>query len=223
MAPPDYRLIRSHRKTVGLIVERDASLTVRAPLRMPRSEIERLVRRKRSWIDGKQDLARERTAALAEKQFAEGESHLYLGARHPLTLEAGRPCLRFDGRRFLLCPSQAHRGRELLIRWYRDQTRRLCTDRADRYVARMGLSYKSVRVSGAMQRWASCGSTGNLNFSWRLVMAPLQVIDYVVVHELAHRAHPNHSAAFWELVQTVLPDCRDLRAWLRKQGHLLVL
>ncbi|MFW6181140.1 MAG: M48 family metallopeptidase [Spirochaetota bacterium] len=223
MAVHEYRLIRCRRKTVGLIVERDASLTIRAPLGMPRAEIERVVRLKDSWITGKQKLARERAAVLEEKRSTEGEAHLYLGVFHPLTLEAGRPFLRFDGERFLLCPSQAHRGRELFVRWYREQTRRECTRRSELFAARMGLSYRSVRVSGAMQRWASCGATGNLNFSWRLVMAPPRVIDYVVVHELAHRAHPNHSAAFWNLVASVFPDWKEQRASLRRHGHRMVL
>jgi hypothetical protein len=152
MGGKTYRLIRCRRKTVGLIVERDASLTIRAPLGMPREEIERVVRFKRSWITGKQMLARERAAVQEEKRFTDGEEHLYLGASHPLSLEAGRPFLRFDGDRFLLSPSQAHRGRDLFVTWYREQTRLECTRRAERFAARMGLSYKSVRVSGAMQR-----------------------------------------------------------------------
>lgn len=217
------RLVRSRRKTVGLIIERDASLTVRAPASMPREEIELLVRRKRPWITRKQELARQRARMREQKCFVEGELHLYLGEPYPLVLAEGRPFVRFDGGRFLLAPSQAHRGRELLIGWYRKETRRLLSDRVSSFASGMGLTYRKLRVSGALQRWASCGSTGNLNFSWRLAMAPPAIIDYVVVHELAHRAHPNHSSSFWNMVEAVMPDYRKRRRWLREQGHLLAL
>jgi hypothetical protein len=223
MAVSIDRLIRTSRKTVGLIVESDATLTVRAPRAMSRPEIERLVQRKHKWITRMQKIARERAQVVQGKRFTDGELHLFLGKRYPLVLEEGRPYLRFDGARFILAPSQAGRARDLFVQWYRKQSRDYFTRLASEHASRMGLRFKQVRVSGAKQRWASCGSTGNLNFSWRLVLAPEPIVDYVVVHELCHLVQPNHSAAFWNLVRSEIPDFRERRKWLKEKGPYLAL
>ncbi|MCS7122892.1 MAG: M48 family metallopeptidase, partial [Candidatus Micrarchaeota archaeon] len=81
--------------------------------------------------------------------------------------------------------------------------------------------YNRVRITNARRRWGSCSSSNNLNFSWRLIMAPLEVIDYVVVHELVHTRIKNHSKAFWRMVEAVMPDYDRQRRWLRENGHML--
>ncbi len=85
------------------------------------------------------------------------------------------------------------------------------------------MDYKSIRITSARTRWGSCSSKGNLSFTWRLVMAPPQVIDYVVAHELAHLQVRNHSPAFWQKVKTIMPDYLQYRRWLDAHGHLLTL
>jgi predicted metal-dependent hydrolase len=84
-----------------------------------------------------------------------------------------------------------------------------------------GFVYRGIRISSARTRWGSCSSRGGLNFTWRLIQAPLPIIDYVVVHELAHLKVPNHSKAFWELVKNLLPDFAERRAWLKAHGRQL--
>ena len=88
-----------------------------------------------------------------------------------------------------------------------------------RYFAeRMGVSYGTVTVREQKTRWGSCSAKGNLNFNWRLLLMPERVMDYVIVHELAHRREMNHSAAFWQIVETYLPDYRERRQWLKENG-----
>jgi predicted metal-dependent hydrolase len=87
----------------------------------------------------------------------------------------------------------------------------------------MGLTCRSVRITDAKERWGSCNAAGSLNFAWRLVMAPPPVIDYVIVHELAHLVEMNHSQRFWGLVGRILPDYAVRRKWLRENEHLLTL
>lgn len=106
-------------------------------------------------------------------------------------------------------------------REYRRQAKAVITSRVRHYAALMGLAPRAVKVNGARRRWGSCSSTGSLNFSYRLLFAPLAVMDYVVVHELVHMVHLNHSQAFWNRVATVLPNFKQHHRWLKDNGHRL--
>jgi predicted metal-dependent hydrolase len=115
------------------------------------------------------------------------------------------------------------KAREAFIDWYRQQARSVISERVQRYSSPSGIRYEKVKITNARKRWGSCSTKGNLCFSWRLAMAPLEVIDYVVVHELAHIEHRDHSRGFWEKVQTMLPDYKNRRKWLRDNDHTLTL
>lgn len=98
----------------------------------------------------------------------------------------------------------------------------LLGERTALYAERMQVSYKRITIRDQKTRWGSCSTAGNLNFNWRLVLAPREVLDYVVIHELAHRREMNHSAAFWRIVEAEMPDYRKYRDWLKKNGSFLM-
>lgn len=98
----------------------------------------------------------------------------------------------------------------------------LLGERTALYAERMQVSYKRITIRDQKTRWGSCSAAGNLNFNWRLVLAPREVLDYVVIHELAHRIEMNHSAAFWRIVEAEMPDYRKFRDWLKKNGSFLM-
>jgi predicted metal-dependent hydrolase len=200
----------------------DARLVVRAPFRVEESFIRDLLRRKRSWILRKQEDARHRQSRRTfPRQFVGGESLLYLGQSFPLVLrETGLPF--FDGESFHVAPRLQDRLREIFIRWYRDQAARFFPQRVAFHAARMGLRFPPVRISGARKRWGSCSPRGKLSFSWRLIMAPPGVIDYVVIHELAHIPVRNHSCQFWNLLESFMPDFKNQKKWLRENGSNLL-
>jgi predicted metal-dependent hydrolase len=153
----------------------------------------------------------------------DGSTFLYLGKAYPLTLvEHQRPALVFD-RHFYLDRSNLPRAQAVFTAWYREQARGVLEQRVAWCARQYGLAAKGVRITSARTRWGSCSSRGTLNFTWRLVMAPLEIIDYVVIHELAHLKEKNHSPAFWQLVERMLPDFRWRRDWLKKNGHILAL
>lgn len=103
--------------------------------------------------------------------------------------------------------------------WYRAQARWHLTGRIDHFARQHGFVYNSLRINGARTRWGSCNAQrGSLNFTWRLVMAPPEIVDYVVVHELCHLKHPNHSPDFWAEVEGILPDYKQRRKWLKENG-----
>jgi predicted metal-dependent hydrolase len=216
------KLVRARRRTIALIVERDGSLTVRAPKRAALRDIEQFIHEKTGWILR----TREKLLAIPEaagKEFIEGEKFLFLGTEYELKLVSPQhPALKFDDE-FRLGSTSQGRAALLFTRWYKEQALRVISERVQHYAALHGFQPKQVRISSAKTRWGSCTSTGSLNFTWRLVMAPLEVIDYVVIHELAHLRIHNHSAKFWKLVESIEPQFQARRKWLRLNGETLNL
>lgn len=205
-------LIRAKRRTIALIVERDGSLTVRAPKRAAMRDIEGFIREKTDWILR----SREKLQAIIptpKKQYADGEHFLFLGQEYELRLvPPQRPALKFDGG-FTLSTSARERGEQMFTQWYKTQALTVFTERVSHYAALHGFEPKQVKVNSAKTRWGSCSANGTINFTWRLVMAPLEVIDYVVLHELAHLRVKNHSPRFWKLVESFCSDFKRHRKW----------
>lgn len=217
-----YKLIRSKRRTIALAVTVDASLIVRAPMKTPLSYIERLVDTKIDWI--RRAMARISSRSRPTKhEYIEGESFLYLGKSYKLNLvkKAEKKFAFQSG--FILSVKEKKNARELFIAWYKSEAKKVLAERVEWCARRAGISYKSIKITTANRRWGSCSTSGNLNFSWRLIMAPLSVIDYVVVHELAHLEHRNHSKAFWNTVKVMYPNYEKAKVWLRtNEGTLSI-
>lgn len=218
---PIDELIRSRRKTLSLIIAQDARLVVRAPLSMPRADIDDFVREKSAWIQSKQREMRARMERQPRHRYLEGEVFLYLGENYYLTYDEESPGIMVRADRLILKPLDADTAAALIEVWYRHEARRVMRERTALYGKSMGLTPKSIKITGAKTRWGSCSSQGGINFSWRLVMAPLPVVDYVAVHELCHMIHPNHSGEFWAAVAAVMPDYRRRRQWLRDNQGIL--
>ena len=123
--------------------------------------------------------------------------------------------------RFYLDERCQEKAKDLFVTWYKEQAVRTIRDRLQFYSQTMRLSPRRERISSARHQWGGCSSRNTLSFSWRLMMAPLSVIDYIVVHELGHIKEKNHSPRFWKIVETTLPDYRTRRDWLKKYGYLL--
>lgn len=213
------RLIRSKRKTLSLIIETDGTLTVRAPIKMRESDILRFIEAKADWIRRKQVKAQEE--AVLPHRYVDGEAFLYLGQEIPLRLVPNqKPALVMEGV-FKLTKSAQSDAESVFETWYRQQARKVIVERMAFFARNHNLTPKKLRISSARTRWGSCSTKGTLSFTWRLVMAPPDVIDYVVVHELCHLKEMNHSKTFWTLVEAILPDYRKRRAWLKKNGSSL--
>lgn len=195
------RIVQSRRRTIAIHIAPDATLTVRAPLLTPLAYIKKLVAEKKQWIDKKRIQIMKNGGPAQPKEFIDGEEFLYLGKIHKLTFGNYKELGRSD-------------RRAKVIEWYKQQALQTITERAHVYSRVTGWKFKSIKITKAESRWGSCGQRGSINFSWRLIMAPLEVIDYVVVHELAHIEERNHSARFWNKVSAILPDYKDRRRWL---------
>jgi predicted metal-dependent hydrolase len=216
-------LVRTRRRTLAIIIDDGGRLVVRAPLRMPARDIDEFVASKEKWIRAKQGQVRQRMQRFTPKRYVPGEEFLYLGEPYRLEIsDTQRPSLAFDDR-FSLARAALPNAASLFEKWYRRRALRVITERVDLYAQAHGFAHNGVRISSARRQWGSCGPDGTLRFAWRLVMAPLPVIDYVVVHELAHLRYKSHGKRFWGKVRSILPDFAERRAWLGHNGYLLDL
>jgi hypothetical protein len=218
------KIIRSKRKTLALEVARDATLIVRAPEKTPLKYIERLIYKKRFWIREKQKVAKERYQRIIPKEFVNGEGFLYLGNTYRLSIvnEEVFPPLVFD-REFRLAKKFLPYTRDMFVKWYKEQAYFKIKERLEWYSTLSGIKYNKFSITDAQKRWGSCSTKGDLRFSWRLIMAPLSVIDYVVIHELTHLVEKNHSKKFWNKIRLIFPNYGESRRWLKNNEHLLIL
>ncbi len=216
------KLTRSKRRTIALIVERDGTLTVRAPIRASQVLIQQFIHEKTDWILRTQQKMK-LVVPTATHQYVEGENFLYLGSSFDLKLvKPQRPALQFENG-FSLSQTAQTKGESTFTRWYKARAHEVISERLQEYANKYGFTPKQVKISSAKTRWGSCSPDGTLNFTWRLVMSPLEVIDYVVVHELAHLRVKNHSRKFWSVVEKIYPKYKKQRKWLRDNGEKLSL
>jgi len=233
---PQPKIIRSRRKTIALIVQADGSVVVRAPQRVTNRQIAEIVAEKAEWIRARQEQVQARPQAEAHK-YSSGEQFWYLGRACPLLVtQGGRNRLEFSGGAFRLSvipPSPLHLaggkvekerqalGQGLFTAWYRQQAQQVLGERVAQQAQRCGFSYRLVKITSARTRWGSCSTGGTLSFPWRLVMAPLAVIDYVVIHELVHTVIKGHGPDFWSRVEALAPEYKQYVSWLKENGASL--
>jgi predicted metal-dependent hydrolase len=215
------RLLRSKRRTIALEIDQQGRLIVRAPRYSPDAEIHSMISAKRDWILKKQELARQRALEAPPRQFVPGEEFLYLGETYPLEyVDVDKPHLVLNGS-FQMSAGKRSAAREVFETWYRKQAALVIKPRTQSLAQQHGYQPATIRINGARTRWGSCGPKGSLNFTWRLVMAPQQAIDYVIIHELVHLRIRSHSRQYWGTVGRIMPDYLQQRGWLNDRGHLL--
>jgi predicted metal-dependent hydrolase len=217
------QLIRSKRRTISLEINQDGSLIVRAPQHAPIEEIHTLVNSKKNWIIKKQNLAYELAQEAPPKQFVSGEMFLYLGKLHQLNIVADQVDPLVLNGNFLLAAESQRSARQVFEIWYRKQAAQVIKPRTAILAEQNGFTVSIIRINGAKTRWGSCGPKGSLNFPYRLVMAPEDVIDYVIIHELVHLRTRDHSKSYWRVVQGIMPDYKTRLNWLQENGHRLSL
>ena len=189
----------------------DGKVTLTMPPRAPEREALAFLKEREDWLRGHlSDIAPATLAAI-------GGTVLYRGEMLRIVAGAGRRVAVDDGA--LVLPQAA--GAPTIKAFLRLQARDALVAASDRYAAQIGQSYARISLRDTRSRWGSCSSSGTLMYSWRLIMAPPVVLDYVAAHEVAHLAEMNHSQAFWDVVAGLMPDYARHRSWLRENGDQL--
>lgn len=204
-----YTIVRCRRKTVALQVTREAEVVVRAPRYVSAFFIEEFVREHVAWVEKRKQEIKKR-----KKSFVEGELFLFLGNIYPLTVMQTGDRINFSEAEGFSFGRDALNPQKLFEDWYKKQARNILPRRVGELAEMYGFEYNTLRITSARTRWGSCSGKRNISLSWRLVLAPKSVIDYVIIHELTHLEHMNHSKVFWNKVARLCPEYRQHKRWL---------
>jgi len=217
----EYQIKYSNRKTITITVERDRSIIVKAPLGASPETVGKHVESKKLWIYEKLKSTQKYSPKPAMKEFVSGETVLYLGKRYRLEIERSpEEKIRFAGK-FIIAAVSSERASEVFKNWYKKQAAKKLPEKVARHAKNLGVQYNKVFISDLKYRWGSCTPKDNLNFNWRLIKAPMFVVDYVIVHELAHFLESNHTERFWTIVEIQVPHYKKAKDWLKEHGALL--
>ncbi len=206
-----------NRMSVSIQIMPDLSVKVSAPAFLSDGKIKQFLHDRQDWIRETQQKMRARNPQKAANEY------LYLGKNYVLELRQNQKnIVELEDKLYVASPNEKY-VKNYLTNWYKQQARKIILERVHLYAKRLGLTYNSVSLMSATTRWGSCSSQKNLNFNWKLIMAPLSAIDYVVAHELAHLVELNHSREFWETVRKMFPIYREYRTWFKRHGHTLTI
>ncbi len=224
----EYQLLPgSPRKTTDIVIERNGVVTVRPPASYTPEQVDSVVESKRMWIYRNLAEWRDLNASTVVREWVNGESFLYLGRAYRLSLVSAQECtLQLKEGRFCLSREVIEQGgtaaaRQAFEDYFTDKGLQRFGERVGFFATKVGVQVGGVRVKEMGYRWASCGRSGVLNFHWKCMMAPPKIVDYIVAHELCHFHHRDHTDAFWNEVDKVMPDYRERKEWLRRYGASL--
>jgi len=225
----EYQIDYRRRKTMAISINRHGTIRVAAPRGTAARLVHEWVRSKSGWIAGKLAEIQVAQGQQVQRSYQTGESLPFLGQDYTLRLQpdsrASRPRISLAEGTLTLAMADCSPTavRQTLETWYRNAARRHIHQRLEHYQTRLGKRPGRIAIRDQQTRWGSCSAKGNLNFNWRVMMAPATIVDYLVVHELCHLVHLDHSPQFWNLVAAILPDYRERKEWLRKNGPGLQL
>ncbi len=229
-----YEVKRGRReKTVALQVQGDSAVVVLSPRFLSNEKIKEIVLKRARWIIQKQEWMRKLKAEIPEKEYVSGESFPYLGRQYRLkVIKSSTPkdarCKLLNGRFYIAVDSSFGKRkaagvvRQKLIDWYMKRAEEKVRQRIERYSLQLGNRPKKVIIKNQEKRWGSCSHAGVIRLNWKIVMAPLSIFDYVIVHELCHLVHQNHSSEFWFKVESIITDYKRRRNWLKENGIMIM-
>jgi hypothetical protein len=219
-----YTIKRSaKRRKLTITVERDRSVVVHAPEGMSEDKIREVVESKRQWIYVKKGHSQKYHALPHPpgKELVSGESALYLGRQYRIeVVKSGVSEVRF-AQRFFIPAIQGEKRGEALREWFIGKAKEKIVPRVRIHARALGVDISAIKIVDNRFRWGSCTLNDNVNLNWRLIKAPMFVIDYVIVHELAHLIEANHTPRFWNIVRAQAPTREKANAWLKENGQLL--
>jgi len=217
----DYTIKYSARKTISIIVERDRSVIVRAPLNTSPELIDNEVNKRKFLLFQKINHPQKYDLPLDRKEFVSGEAMLYFGKDYKLEVVDNLfDGVLFDGK-FTISRDNQKEARQLLKDWYIKQSVEKIVPKIKHFANHLGVNYNKISILDLKFTWGTCTPKDNINFNWRLIQAPGYVIDYIIVHELTHLIVSNHTPEFWNIVSVQLPHFDKAKEWLKDNGSLL--
>jgi predicted metal-dependent hydrolase len=217
----EYQIKYSNRKTLNISVERDRSIIVRAPYYLTADKIDKIVQSKRQWIKEKLNHVQKYPLVTESKEFVSGETLMYLGKNYQLlVVDEEFDGIEFD-QRFKISKVNQPKANLLFKKWYLKQALIKIEPLATKYAKSLGVKYNQFKTSEMKYRWGSCTIANNIIFNWRIIKAPMYVLEYLVAHELVHLIENNHTPRFWNILSIQVPNYEKAKNWLKKNGQLL--
>lgn len=232
----EFRIIRRKRKTISIKITHEGEVIVTSPFNIREETLLSIIKKKEKWITNKLQLFRQQES-IKDRNFRNGEKLLYLGKELELEINNLNKENHFKIDEYNLYDNlvrildtkvivyiddnKENIIRELIVKFYRIEAERLLKERTFYYSKIIGVNPNKITIKDQKTIWGSCSSKKNINYSYRIIMAPVDIIDYIVVHELCHLIHMNHSKEYWKSVESILPDYRDRKQWLKLYGNTL--
>jgi hypothetical protein len=228
----NYLVKRSNRKTVELVIDLNEGFLVKAPNNLSDNELVEKLRKKSKWIINNLDKMSEILENTANSDYTSGEKKYYLGRRYKIRIHQKKdldvPYLDFKNRLFNIYINKnidkndyPRIIRPLFINFYKQKSLEVIEKRIKKYLKYYENKPKSIKIKDFNDKWGSCSKANMLSFNWRIILSSMKILDYVVVHELSHMKYKNHSEKYWNLVQSVIPDYKERKDWLRINADIL--
>lgn len=214
---------RSKRKSMSISINRNLKIQVKVPYWVTNSDIKEFVLKNKNWIQKKLAYISSNKLTPVSNSFSHGEKYLFLGKEYTLKFSLGDEFVLTKEDELLVPALFANDTKTMIIDWYKKQTEKIIKERCEFICQFIGVKPKKIRITKAKTLWGSCSRTGTLSFTWKLIMAPPFVVDYVVLHELAHLVYHNHSKHYWNLVQKFMPKYKEAEDWLKKNQRYIEL
>lgn len=216
------KIIKSFRKTLSMKIDETGKLIVKVPLFANKKTVEDFINRNKAWIEEKKQNVLQRL-----KEFKEWEKFFFFGEEYELKFDEENEKIYFDGLNFYLHKKHKNIVKQKLIIFYKLEAKKYINKRTKEIAEMNNLKFNSLKITSAKTRWGSCTSKQNVNFSYRIIWAPIKTIDYVIIHELAHLKEMNHSKNFWHLVDTISKslypwDYKNYKKWLGDNWNKLM-
>lgn len=217
----DYSIVYTNRKTVSIVIERDRTVIVHAPHNTSEEIIAQEIEKRKRNILKKINHNQKYPLEKQQKEFVSGESLLYLGKTYQLFV-VDKPVegVIFDSK-FIISKQNQRNAKQLFKDWYHNSATEIIVPKAVSVAKQIGVSFNKINILDLKYRWGSCTPKDNIHFNWRLIKAPMNVIEYIIVHELTHLLETNHTPEFWNRVKTSLPLYSSAKNWLLKYGSEL--
>ena len=222
-----FELRYSKRKTLEIKIDYPDIIKVAAPIGAPESRIMEIVKKRSAWIETKLRLLAEKPKPEnVSKKIENGESYLFAGEEYILRLiddpKRKKPEVAIRDNELIVFSSEDVKAEDIrhsIKSFYKKEGLEIIRSRISCYQKSFDRSPAGVRVKEQKKRWGSCTFKNELLFNWRIAMAPLHIIDYLVVHEMAHMIQKDHSKKYWNIVENIMPDWKTRRLWLKENGH----
>jgi len=215
-------LRKSNRKSIALMINKDAEVILKVPFFLAQQDIERFVISKISWIYEKVNLVKQKSEKRIIFSLDEGSELPILGKNYKIQFSYSHTSriLIIDDKIVVATDLVKYINKNLAL-FYTYQAKKILSEKVKFWAAKSGLIPKRIKINSARKRWGSCSSKGTLNFTWRLILAPEDVVDYIVVHELSHIKHHDHSRNFWNTVNEIYPQYKIQEKWLNENSYIL--